>query len=67
MDQTDEGDLEGFLKRLLEEDETGLLRPDWWLMIMMMVMITEMLLIRTAAKAGGSFKFVVSLNVFTTV
>jgi len=29
MDQTDEGDLEGFLKRLLEEDETGLLRPDW--------------------------------------
>jgi len=36
-------------------------------MIMMMVMITEMLLIRTAAKAGGSFKFVVSLNVFTTV
>jgi len=34
---------------------------------MMMVMITKMLLIRTAANAGGGFKFVVSLNIFTTV
>jgi hypothetical protein len=33
----------------------------------MMVMITKMLLIRTAANAGGGFKFVVSLNIFTTV
>jgi hypothetical protein len=30
-------------------------------------MITKMLLIRTAANAGGGFKFVVSLNIFTTV
>jgi hypothetical protein len=67
MDQTEEGDFEGILKRLLDEAETGLLRSDCWLMIMMMVMITKMLLIRTAAKAGGGFKFVVSLNIFTTV
>ena len=55
------------LKRLIEEAETGLLRPDCWLMIMMMVMITKMLLIRTAANAEGGFKFVASLNIFTTV
>jgi hypothetical protein len=32
MDKMDEGDLEYILKRLLDEAETGLLRPDWWLM-----------------------------------
>jgi hypothetical protein len=39
MDQTEEGDLEDILKRLLEEAETGLLRPNWRLMIMMMMMM----------------------------
>jgi hypothetical protein len=52
MDQVDEGDLEDLLKRLLDVAETGLLNPNSWLMKIMMI-ITKLLLIPTAANAGG--------------
>jgi hypothetical protein len=38
VDRVDEGDLEYLLKRLLDEAEIGLLKPNWWLMTMMIIM-----------------------------
>ena len=37
------------------------------MVMMMMIIITKNVVIRIAANAGGGFKFVVNLNVFTTV
>jgi len=39
MEQMDEDDLEGLLKRLLDETETGLWRTNWWRMLMMTMML----------------------------
>jgi len=33
----DEDDLEAFFKRLLDEAETGLSRPNWWRMMTMII------------------------------